>query len=233
MKRIRQIIAKFDNEIKQYEVPLFRGAVNAVMDEGHSVLFHNHIDDWWRYSYPLIQYKRIGKKASIVCIEAGVDVIGELFNASANVINIGDKEVVLQVESIKAYNRIVQIWNSMLEYQISNWLPLNTKNYSQFVATDNLNDRILLLENILAANILSFLKGIGIHVEEQVQCKIKTLSSPRAVKYKDLKLMSFDAKFKCNVSLPSYIGLGKASSVGFGMVTQIRDKKIISEDNAK
>ena len=57
---------KFSNHISKEEIPLFRGAVISTLEQ-NNILFHNHNDDnSLRYSYPLIQYKRIGGCAAIV-----------------------------------------------------------------------------------------------------------------------------------------------------------------------
>lgn len=34
-------------------------------------------------------------------------------------------------------------------------------------------------------------------------------------------MMGFDIRFKSNVSLPDYIGLGKGVSIGFGMIKRL------------
>ena len=61
MKKIRYLEVTFENDIEPWEVPAFRGAIIATAGKEH-VLFHNHDDDKFRYSYPLIQYKQIRKK---------------------------------------------------------------------------------------------------------------------------------------------------------------------------
>ena len=59
--------------------------------------------------------------------------------------------------------------------------------------------------------------------------KITAIEDPRVVMYKGVKLMSFDAEFKTNVSIPDYVGLGKGVSLGMGMVVRRYEKK--NEDN--
>lgn len=61
-------VVLFCNEIGSEEVSAFRGAVVA-NSGSESLLFHNHAsDEGFRYRYPLIQYKRIHRKAAIVCV---------------------------------------------------------------------------------------------------------------------------------------------------------------------
>jgi len=80
MNRIRVLDIEFENDIQPWEVPAFRGAV--IESAGRkNILFHNHKQDKFVYSYPLIQYKRIGKKPHLVCIDDGVDEIHKFFES--------------------------------------------------------------------------------------------------------------------------------------------------------
>ena len=65
---VNTLLIRFQNEIANNEVAMFRGAIINAVDNS-DVLFHNHTDgDGFRYAYPLIQYKRINRKAAITCI---------------------------------------------------------------------------------------------------------------------------------------------------------------------
>ena len=75
MTKVKTLILKFENEIERYEISFFRGAVIAAVGKEEDVLFHNHEGDNYRYSYPLIQYKRIHGCAAIVCVNEGTETI--------------------------------------------------------------------------------------------------------------------------------------------------------------
>lgn len=40
--------------------------------------------------------------------------------------------------------------------------------------------------------------------------------------YRDVKLHAFDLKFSVNMTIPPYVGIGKAVSVGNGVVRRIK-----------
>ncbi|MDR1517093.1 MAG: hypothetical protein LBS52_03170, partial [Dysgonamonadaceae bacterium] len=69
--KLSVLVIIFANQLRHGEISSFRGAVvNLLKDK--NILFHNHREEGGlRYSYPLIQYKRIHGKASIVCIAEG------------------------------------------------------------------------------------------------------------------------------------------------------------------
>lgn len=220
MKRIKVLVIRFNNSIAHDEIPLFRGAI-ANAREDMNLLFHNHLEDGrLRYSYPLIQYKRISQKAAIVCLGEGTDAIGQFFGACNFDVTLGDRQMKLEVESVKAYQCLVQLWNHDFSYRIRRWLPLNKENYETYLKTESIAEKYAFLERILTGNIVSFAKGLGIHFEQDVTCKLTSISNSHLTLYKDVKMMSFDAEFKTNVSIPDYIGLGKGVSLGMGTVVR-------------
>ncbi len=215
----------FNNEIQSYEIPAFRGAIITALGNDKNVLYHNHTDEGFRYAYPLVQYKRIRKKAAIVCIKEGVEAIGEFFSNANLCVRIGEKEQQLEIETVKPSQILIQIWDDTFKYRVRRWLPLNAKNYPGFMTLEGLAEKVQFLEKVLVGNLLSFAKGIGLNIEQAIICNIITLSEPMLIKNKGIKLMAFDIEFKCNLSLPEFIGVGKNSSIGYGVVSMIRDGK--------
>lgn len=209
---------KFNNEIKPYEVNLFRGAIINSLDE-KLLLFHDHDGEKLRYGYPLIQYKRVGGRAAIICLNQGTEEIGELFNSGNFNLHLGNRQMEAQISDIMPSRYNIQIWDKMFKYRIRRWIPFNSENYKKYQALEGLADRMAFLEKILTGNILSFAKGLGIWFEGKVECKITQLSDSYIVEAKGIKMASFNAEFISNVSIPSYVGLGKHVSIGFGIVT--------------
>ena len=211
----------FTNEISFHDLPLFRGAVISTVGQ-EQILFHNHAGDNFRYSYPLVQYKRIGGKAAILCLCKGVDVIGEFFAKNDSPLRIGDKYEPFIVEKSVPSTERIRICQDVFTYSIRKYLPLNKENYLKYKSMDSLVDKLSLLENCLTGNILSFGKSMGIHFDGNISVKITTIDNIRAYRYKDIKMQGFDIVFKSNVSLPNYMGLGQKVSIGFGTVCRIK-----------
>ena len=213
--KVQTLVLKFKNEIEPYEIKLFRGAVIDSLQE-KNILFHNHSEEGFRYSYPLIQYKRIGRKAAIVCIGKGTEAIGEFFSSGNYKYNIGERDLVFEIDYVKAYHTEVQCWKEYLYYKVNNWLALNHDNYEIFTAMDSLVEKTQLLEKIMIGNLLSMLKGIDYRMDDEVKMKIADIKGQHLVKFKGVRFMTFDVEIKCNLSLPDFIGIGKNASIGFG-----------------
>ena len=226
MKYVRTLTIFTDTEIKRSEIHLFRGAVIHSLGEHPDLHFHNHLDDdRFRYAYPLIQYKRLRDKAAIVCVEDGVDIIGQFLTEFNGMLTIGDRQVECHTDKIQPARILVQTWEEMFCYHISRWLPLNSKNYQLYQNIEGTVERVAFLENILKANLLSMLKGLDIHLEKELILKITEISDPYLLHNKGIKMMAFNADFKCNLSIPNNIGIGKNASIGCGIVHQLRKDK--------
>lgn len=225
-KHIKVLTLRFNTAIANWEIPLFRGAVLNAIGSDVDILFHNHAeDDRFRYSYPLIQYKRLGGKAAIVCVEEGVDSIGQFLMAQQPDVVLGERTAKLEMESVRPQNVLMQTWQSSFDYRLQHWLALNSENYRRYQELDSLSERIALLESILKGNLLSMCKGLGIYLSEELKVSITRLNEPRLVKVKGVRVMSFDVDFRSNLSLPDGIGIGKNASLGYGTVLRSRQKK--------
>ncbi|MBF1577113.1 CRISPR-associated endonuclease Cas6 [Hoylesella shahii] len=219
MTRLKTLTIQFDTQLVENEIQRFRGAIIKLLPQ-KEVLFHNHINDGYRYAYPLIQYKRLNNKAALFCIGEGVENIGVFFASNNFNVRIGNKRHCLQIEEVNA--KLVDIacdTEQIYSYQLTNWLPLNEENYSQFTQTSDTEEQLIMLQRILTGNILSMLKGLGIRVEQRVEVHIKHLEERPNVIFKGVKLYCANISFDSNVLLPQHVGLGKHASVGFGILT--------------
>lgn len=217
MKKVKVLCVRFANEIRNDEIEYFRGAVLSKLQQA-SVLFHNHEGNGFRYAYPLIQYKRFGKQAAIVCLEQGAEAIGQFFSASDFSFRLGNRRVEMQIDSVKASQVIVQLWDNMFVYKLLRWLPFNEENYQIYQKLEGIVEKYTFLEKKLIGNMLSFAKGIDLFLEKPIVCKILEVDEPYWVLYKGVHMMGFTVRFKSNLSLPDGIGLGKGVSLGNGIV---------------
>lgn len=225
MNEVRTLTVFFNTEIHTNEIPLLRGAI-INRPEINDVLFHNHTDQGFRYRYPLVQYKRIGGKAAIVLVGDGTERMAQLFgHGPAVTVNMGTRTAELELANVDARITRVQVWDDTFRYTIRKYLPLNERNYGLYVATDSMSEHLRILEQSLVGNILSFAKGVGLHIDGRIEVSVTQMADPATYIYKGVRMMGFDLEFKANISLPDFIGLGKGTSIGFGMIKRIRKEK--------
>ncbi|WP_443679020.1 CRISPR-associated endonuclease Cas6 [Phocaeicola coprocola] len=218
MRNIRILILKFRNQLQPNEIKWFRGAVIHALSKD-DVLFHNHIDKNYRYAYPLIQYKLINRCATILCIEEGVEAIGNFFSNYNNLIQIGEKNMSLEIDYLRPSVFLLEVTERVSRYSLHRWIPLNHENYQVYRTLEKDEQRIHLLQKILIGNILSCLKGLNIYLDKRITCRIQEITRMHTISNKGVNLLAFDLIFTANLSLPPYIGLGKNASINCGILT--------------
>lgn len=218
-------VLRYANAITESEISQFRGALNKLLEDEPSLLFHNHTDEGFRYAYPLIQYKRINGKAALVCINKGTEAVALLLGKANVQCDLQTRSFALELDGVKAHQHLIQTWDSTFVYYLRRWLPLNQENFASYQKIEGMVEKCQFLERILSGNILSMGKGLGIHFEHAITTKILNIDRTRIIPYKNVKMMAFDIVFKSNVSLPDYIGLGKGASTGFGVLARKRENK--------
>lgn len=222
LHKIPILVIRFANEITAAELPFFRGAIISKVPAALT-LFHNHIDTGFRYSYPLIQYKRIDGKAAIVCIGEGTEAIGNFFASADFNLQIGNRQVTFHIENMQASQWLLQPWEDTFTYTITRWLPFNSENYAKYKQLNGMVERVQMLEQLLVGNILSMCTGLGVHIESAITCQVQDISREYICEYKGVKMQALNLTFRTNVYLHNFIALGKGVSQGFGIVKQIKN----------
>lgn len=220
MVPLQVLTLQFANKISEKEIQYLRGVAIAATQR-QSVLFHNHIDEELRYSYPLVQYKRIDGKAAIVFVGDACQQVPLFLDGFKEEVRLGLRPVRLQIEDMQQNQGSMVIGTEGHYYRFSDWLPLNGLNFHRFEELETLSEKIELLESLITGNILSMAKGLNIFLEDRFVVKLTDLSVPRRTGFKGTTMLSMDGEFVTNIDLPSDIGLGKGASIGHGTIKKL------------
>lgn len=219
-KVVTTLVARYDTDIAEREIPYLRGAVIQAAGRDN-VLLHNHVDEQLRYSYPMVQYKRIDGRAAIVCIDMGLEAIRDIIALNLPQVRLGRRITALPAPALELEETEVALTDEMHTYRATRYFAFNQDNHRRYNATDSIVERYRLVEQCIVGNILSFAKGIGVFFDGTVTAQLVAVSHTELYDFKDIKLRGFDLIFKTNVRMPSYIGLGKHASLGAGTIIQI------------
>ena len=129
--------------------------------------FHHH--DGKPYRYPLIQYKRIRDRLSVLGIEHFADVVQENLS-SLQKIYLKNTEIL--INNMIFTRKTHSITEEITEYKFATpWIALNTDNYLKYNTLDKRFHKKL-LEKILTGNLLSMMRGIGCTIDYDLYVKI-------------------------------------------------------------
>lgn len=216
---IRILTIVFSGEIAPHEIPAFRGALAEKAGRRH-VLFHNHVDSGYRYGYPLIQYKRVGRQPAVICLGEGVDEIHHFFSRPDWRLHLSGRMLEMRVDRLDLREHRLQLTPNLHRYRMHRWLGLNQENYAEYRQIADREAQRAFLTRKLTGNLLSFAKGIDwwLSPDERIEVELRSISPPKPCKLKGITLMGMPVEFETNLPLPHLIGLGKGVSKGYGVV---------------
>ncbi|MCF7794320.1 MAG: hypothetical protein K9N09_03285 [Candidatus Cloacimonetes bacterium] len=202
------------------QIPKLRGFFSNKFPEDTE--FHNHLPDGsFSYKFPQIQYRIINKHPALIGIENGIEILKRLFFSLDEIIidnrvyNLHEKEITLKAVKIG-------ISDEFINYRFSSpWMALNESNYLKY-NDKNKFEKQQFLKHILRENLKTLSKGFDYWIQEIEEIKVEGYFKPRQVNFKNRKMLCFSGDFTTNFHIPEFLGLGKQSARGFGVVEYVR-----------
>ncbi len=182
----------------------------------HSPLLHNHYENGkFRYRYPTIQYKVLNGTPTLVGVGEGAELLPQLF-LKIKTIEIEGREYVVNTKNIDHRKTEIGLSGQLEQYRFETlWMALNQENYQKYQALEKTGKQKM-LDSILVGHILGFFSNMRLRLGENERIMAKVDVREKTAKFKDQKMMAFEGSFVANALLPDLIGLGKATSRGFG-----------------
>ncbi len=218
LNKQRYLSIHFDTPIMAYDIRKFRAAV-IEKSKRKSDLFHNHKSDGSSiYRYPLIQYKVIDKRPMILCLNEATDDIHYFLENRDFDLLIGKNTIKFSIEDIHLKYTSLQTWNEDFRYNILNYLPFNSENYKEFQKIEFELERSKFIQDRLFSHMYATIKHMKLPTPVDLRVKIEKIKGSKYIEHKGVFHQSYHINFRTNLSLPNYIGIGKGSSVGFGII---------------
>ena len=222
MSRVQYLVVRFTDVVMHpSEIPKLRGYFINKFPDTH--LFHNHLpDSGFVYKNPCIQYRIINSHPALIGINEGIDVMKRVFfevdtlKIGANTIYIHEREISI-VES--DFGQSEEFHNYSFQ---SPWMALNQENYQEYLSLNPV-DQNRKLKTILKGNLKTLSKGFNYWIPEFDKIDIDGWFRPLEVNFHNQKMQCFKGEFTTNFIIPEYLGLGKQSARGFGVVQKAKE----------
>jgi len=203
-----------DVRVPQWQGRKLRGFFASGQEEG-SVL-HNHGEQGAElYRYPLVQYKIIGGTPVVLAIGDGIPVLQPLVVTRQELV-LGRHTYPRGQLELSLDDWVIGDTAERLSYRfVTPWFGLNQANHRRYTRA-GAAERKALLERVLAGNLLSLSKGLGVTVERRLTVEAALEEAP--ARFKNETVLGFWGRFSVNFQIPELLGLGKSVSRGFGTV---------------
>lgn len=202
------------------QIPKLRGFFSNKFPEDTE--FHNHLPDGsFSYKFPQIQYRIINHHPALIAIDNGIEILKRLFFSLDEIIidhrvyNLHEKEITLKPIEIG-------IAEDFQNYRFSSpWMALNERNYTKYNDLNKL-EKQQFLKHLLRENLKTLSKGFNYWIDDYEKVQVEGYFKPKQVNFKNRKMLCFTGDFTTNFHIPEYMGLGKQSARGFGVVEHVR-----------
>jgi Cas6b C-terminal domain/Cas6b N-terminal domain len=211
----------------QHQLAQWRGAIaeHAGWDDE---VFHNHIGAKERvhYRFPMVCYRVKNGNAALWALGEGVEAVQDMILRSNGGLLMARKAYPLRVADFQLQQHTLTMPQNTQPYFIKNWLALNDENFKKWDTLPTLTARTTLLEQILASNIIAFAKAIHWQLPQRLEVALVQIRATHTVLHKNIPMVALDVSFIANIDLPEGVGLGKAISHGFGVVSHLKEQRV-------
>ncbi len=205
-----------DAFISPADIPKLRGYFSQLFP--NNIELHNHLPGGkFCYKFPQIQYRVINRHPALIAINDGCDIIKKIFFQTDELVlqdhvyKVREKEVSVSEEQIGETD-------SPIAYKfISPWMALNQENFKIYKELSFSNQPDF-LNHILRENLKTLSKGFDYTIPDIEKIKVAGKFRPLNVNFKNRQMLAFTGDFSVNFHIPEYLGLGKQSARGFGIV---------------
>ena len=212
---IRILTLYTDKPFRGYGSDL-RRAITAQFQD--NPVLHNHNGIGFDYQSPRVRYIVIEHLPRLLSFENGLDIVEQIYKEKPclrlgyNVYTVTGTELEDRIEDIGIFGRATYRYSSLTP-----WLALNEKNYSTFMKMGSLEERKAFLSKILVGNFLSLSKNFNLEIRDKVRVTLNNFTEIN-LKAGQISMLGFKVNFEINYKLPSFIGIGKLVSKGFGIM---------------
>lgn len=221
----------FNIPLKPWQISQFRGAMSEwvtrhksdVLTKEEQALFHNHNNNpnnpqKHYYRYPLIQYRSVNGQAAMMVLQEAIPVVQKVLMETSAPFVMKEECHALQWVEMRQSEHAPRMAKTMQTYRLKNWIALNKERFEEWSEIRGLTRKVKMLEKAAEGHILSFAIGTDWQIPERFGVEILELRSWDQVRYHKVYLNAFDVVFQVPLLLPEDVGLGKATSHGFGVL---------------
>ena len=185
-------------------------------------------DTGFIYRYPAVQCKQIKNTLIIIGISQGATLLEKLSHARNEILSGKNTCTILERDAV-IRNEEFGISNTTHTYEfLTPWLALNQQNAKKFYDLKGKPERDAFIHRILIGNLETLSKSLDYKTPIPITCEAKIRFRIDWMGRENV--MVFLGKFKTNLRIPDYFGMGQSVSQGFGTMKSVPDIHILDED---
>ncbi len=203
----------------QFSLTEFRSYLTGKL--GEYTALHKEGAAGFIHRYPVVQCKQIRHSLIVMGISQGADFLYH-FADGRKEISEGNTACTILERDASVRNEEFGISGTTCTYEfLTPWLALNQQNAKKFYDLKGKPDRDAFMRRILIGNLETLAKSLDYKAPVPICCEAKLKF--RIDRIDRENVIVFLGKFRTNLRIPDYFGIGQSVSQGFGTIRCIPD----------
>jgi hypothetical protein len=171
------------------------------------------------YRYPAIQCKQVKGVLMVIGISQGADFLRQMSEENREIMP-GKNHCTIVSQDPEIRDAEFGITGGIYEYEfLTPWLALNQQHAKKFYDLNGKPVRDAFMQKILTAHLNTLAKSLDYAPTEPIICTAHVRF--RREQNDNENVMVFLGKFRTNLCIPDYLGIGQSVSHGFGTLREI------------
>jgi Cas6b C-terminal domain/Cas6b N-terminal domain len=210
----------------QFSMEDIRAYFTVKLDE-YTVLNKSN-DTAFIYRYPAVQCKQIKNTLMVIGICQGAELLEQL-SQGVNEFFLRKNTCTILLRDSSIRNEEFGISGTSCTYEfLTPWLALNQQNAKKFYDLKGKPERDAFIRRILIGNLTTLTKSLDYKIPVPITCEAKIRFRIDWMGRENV--MVFLGKFKTNLRIPDYLGMGQSVSQGFGTMKSIPEIPVIDDE---
>jgi hypothetical protein len=203
----------------RFSVNEFRSFLNQKLAE--YTMHHKENTTGFIHRYPVLQYKQIKSDRTVTGISQGAECLYQLtrnktgLGTGENACRIISRDPAIRPESFGIADTLI-----MYEF-LTPWLALNQQNARKFYDLNGKPARDIFMLKLLTAQLNTLVKSLDCEVTVPITCEAKVRFKRERIDRENV--IVFLGKFRTNLFIPDYLGIGQSVSLGYGTIKRITE----------
>jgi hypothetical protein len=173
------------------------------------------------HRYPVIQCKQVKTELILIGISQGAGCLCQL-TRDETMLNIGESTCRITARDLAIRSEPFGVADTGIPYEfLTPWLALNQQHAKKFYDLKGKTERDTFMQNLLAAQLNTLAKSLDYKVTVPFTCEVKVRFRRERIDRENV--MVFLGKFRTNLTIPDYLGIGLSISQGYGTIKRITE----------
>ena len=203
----------------RFSVDELRSFLNNKLAE-YSAL-HRNDTAGFIHRYPVIQCKQIKGSLIATGISQGADCLVHL-TRDQTIPGAGESSCRITARDPAVRPEPFGVVNASGTYEfLTPWLALNQQNAKKFYDLKGKPERDAFMQKLLTAQLNTLAKSLDFEITVPICCEAKVRFKRERIDRENV--MVFLGKFRTNLQIPDYLGIGQSVSRGYGTIKRITE----------